>query len=90
VFVNLDNDDPPQVDAGEALIRIYGTTTANNTLSVSTALADFVTYSPAGFSNAQGSFIFCTSAGASSSRRITIKRTGQPVFDKGVGTCTSS
>lgn len=88
VFVNTDNDDPAQVDGGEEILRVYGAIAPGNTLTVSPALVDFVTYRANGFSNAQGQFVLCDDRGTDSARAITVSRTGRVSLSTGGGTCT--
>lgn len=88
IFINTDNDSPAVVDIGEDVLSIYGAIAPTSTLQVSAALSNFITYRATGFSNVQGTFIFCDRRGASSARAITINRTGRPSTSKGGGTCT--
>jgi len=90
VFVNTDNDDPAQVDGGEDILRIYGAITGNSTLSPSGPVEDFLTYTPKGFTTAQGQFILCDSSGANSARVIDVNRIGRVTLTKGGGSCTPS
>lgn len=88
VFVNTDNDAPAQIDAGEETLRIYGAITPGNTLTVSPALVDFITYRANGFSNAQGQFVLCDDRGTDSARAVTVSRTGRVSLSTGGGSCT--
>lgn len=88
VFVNTDNDSPAQVDGGEEILSIYGAINANDTLQVSGALANFVTYRSNGFGSALGDMIFCDPRGPGSARVVSINRTGRPSTTIGGGTCT--
>ena len=89
VFVNSDNDSPAQVDAGEAILRVYGPTSPANTISASAALTNFITYNARGFSNAQGQFVLCDDSGAPSARAISVNRTGRVSLETGGGTCAA-
>jgi len=88
IFVNLDNDDPAQVDADEEIVKIYGSLNASSNLLASAALTQSITYRPNGFSNAQGEFILCKGSEAPTARSISVGRTGRPSVSKGGGTCS--
>lgn len=74
VFVNRDHDDPPQVDAGEALLQSSppfdgGVITANRNAFV---------FRPFGKRSVNGTLTFCDCRGPGSARSVIVSYTGRP------------
>lgn len=90
VFVNTDNDDPAQVDGGEDVLRFYGAITSDSNLAASDTIGDFLTYTPKGFTTAQGEFVLCDASGANSARSIEVSRIGRVKLTKDFGSCSPS
>ena len=87
VFVNDDNDDPAEIDAGEETLRVYGALTPGNTVRTSDDFTGFVTFRANGLPHASGQFVVCDDRGADSAGLITLNRTGHTTFTKGADAC---
>ena len=78
VFVNLDDDSPAVVDAGEPVVRVYQVDNPAYTLTPNANFTNFVAYLPNGSSNNIGRFTYCDARGLRSARAVLINRTGRP------------
>ncbi len=78
VFVNLDDDSPAVVDAGEPVVRAYQVTNPAYTLTPNANFTNFVAYLPSGSSNNIGRFTYCDARGVRSARAVIINLTGRP------------
>jgi type IV fimbrial biogenesis protein FimT len=84
VFVNLDNDSPAVVDAGETVLRSRQVANPAYTFAPVADFANSVTYRPDGsitppniaFTN--GRFTYCDKRGLRSARAVIINITGRP------------
>lgn len=87
VFVNLNNDSPAQIDAGETILQVSGSLT--NTLQASAAMTNFITFDARGYSNAQGQFVLCdVDATTGTAKTLSVNRLGRTRYSTGGGTCT--
>ena len=84
VFVNLDNDVPATVDAGETVLRVRAFDTPDFALNPAVVYTNFLTYRPTGFINSPGNFVLCDSRGAAAARSIIINNTGRARFSRDV------
>lgn len=74
VFVNLDRDDPPQVDANESVLQVYPGWRRGN---VQSNRASF-SFRPTTQGLVNGTIVFCDDRGPSEARAIIISHTGRP------------
>jgi type IV fimbrial biogenesis protein FimT len=78
VFVNLDNDSPAAVDAGEPILRTYTALHSGYTLRPTANFTNFLSMRPSGESNNIGSFVLCENNAVANSRVIFVVRSGRP------------
>lgn len=74
VFVNLDQDNPPTVDAGEPVLQIQGPQDLD---SVTSNRASYVLRSPPQRST-NGTVLFCDRRGAAHARAVILSYSGRP------------
>ncbi len=82
VFSNLDEDDPPAVDAGETVIRVYPALSDTSALVAEDLVAsteiDALAFDAAGETEARSLFTYCDGRGASEAQGVLVARTGRP------------
>lgn len=74
VFDNLDHDEPAQVDRGEPVLRIYG---SSQDINISSNRQTFA-FRPVAQGAVNGTLVFCDGRGNSAARAIIISHTGRP------------
>jgi len=82
VFVNLDHDSPPKIDAGELVIQQHGVLPAARV----TANRDSFTFRPFSKASTNGTVTFCDVRGRKAARAIIVSPSGRPR----ISTTTSS
>jgi len=74
VFVNLDRDSPPKLDANEPLIQQHGALP----LARITANRDAFTFRPFSRASTNGTVVYCDSRGAPAARAVIVSTSGRP------------
>lgn len=74
VFVNLDQDDPPRVDAGERILQVERAMPAAAILANRVAFV----FRPWGLRSVNGTLTFCDRRGAVRARAVVVSYTGRP------------
>jgi type IV fimbrial biogenesis protein FimT len=74
VFVNLDHDSPPKVDAGEPVIHQHGRLPGARV----SANRDAFTFRPFSKASSNGTVTFCDARGPKSARAVIVSPSGRP------------
>jgi type IV fimbrial biogenesis protein FimT len=74
VFVNLDRDSPPTLDAGEPLIQQHGPLPSAQI----SANRDAFTFRPFARASTNGTVIYCDSRGSAAARAVIVSTSGRP------------
>lgn len=76
VFVNLDEDSPAAIDAGETVLQAVAALDAGETLTSSAALQNSLSFSPEGIADATGEFVLCKNSDTDYLRSVEVERSG--------------
>ena len=76
VFLNTDGDSPPDVDAGETVLRTHSGTTGAGTSMRASVITKGLNFTATGRPDLSGDVTYCDDRGASAARDVIVSRIG--------------